>query len=64
MVYYLTVILSKVGLSSFMQQLLAGIVSTVFAIGTWFTPALIERWGRRALMFWTAFGCKGYLFLP
>ena len=31
-------------------------MNTVFAIGTWFTPFFIERWGRKNLMFWTAVG--------
>lgn len=57
LVYYSTVILGNVGLSPFMQQLVAAITNTVFAIGTCFTVFTIEPWGRRRLMFWTAVGC-------
>lgn len=57
LVYYSTVILANVGLDPFLQQLLAAVMNTLFAIGTWFTPFLIERWGRRPMMFWTAVVC-------
>lgn len=29
-------------------------MNTFFAIGTYFTPGLINKWGRRSIMFWTA----------
>ena len=57
LVYYGTVILASVGLSPFEQQLVAAVMSTIFAIGTCFTVPTIERWGRRPIMFWTAVGC-------
>lgn len=60
-VYYTTVILARVGLSPFLQQLVAACTNTIFAIGTWFTPFVIESWGRRRIMFWTAVGCKSTL---
>lgn len=57
LVYYGTVILAGVGLSAFQQQLVAAVMSTVFAIGTIPTVFTIETWGRRRLMFWTGIGC-------
>jgi MFS family permease len=32
-------------------------MNTVFAAGTFFLPSTIERWGRRPILMWTAFGC-------
>ena len=58
LVYYSTVILANVGLTPFMQQLVAACSNTIFAMGTWVTPFFIESWGRRRLMFWTEIGCK------
>jgi len=40
-----------------MQQLIAAVMNTIFATGTWITPFTIERWGRRRIMFCTAVGC-------
>jgi len=57
LVYYSTIVLANVGLSPFMQQLIAAVMNTIFAMGTWITPFTIERWGRRRIMFWTAVGC-------
>lgn len=57
LVYFTTVLLGNVGLSTFLQQLLAAVVNTVFAIGTWITPFIIERVGRKKTMFWTAVAC-------
>lgn len=55
MVYYATIILSNVGLSSFESQLLAAVMETCFALGTWPLPWTIERFGRRKIMLWGAF---------
>jgi MFS family permease len=55
-VYYSTIIFSQVGLSPFLSQILAAAMNTVFAIGTIPTPWLIERWGRKAIMLWSAVG--------
>jgi MFS family permease len=57
LVYYSTIIFSQVGVSPFMSQLLAAVMNTVFAIGTWFTPATIERFGRRPILLWSACAC-------
>lgn len=54
---YSTVILGQVGLSPFMQSLLAAVQNTAFAIGTWPLPLAIERLGRRPILFWTSIGC-------
>ena len=40
-----------------MSQLLAAVMNSVFAIGTWFTPATIERFGRRPILLWSAGAC-------
>jgi len=32
-------------------------MNTMFAIGTYFLPSTIERFGRRPIMLWTALGC-------
>lgn len=52
-VYYSTIIFAKVGLSPFLSQLLAAVMNTLFAAGTFFTPATIERGGRRGIMLWS-----------
>ncbi|PMD54417.1 putative sugar transporter STL1 [Hyaloscypha bicolor E] len=57
LVYYSTRIFANIGLSPFLSQLLAAVMNTIFAIGTYFTPGTIERFGRRQIMLWTAFGC-------
>ncbi|KAK3718644.1 hypothetical protein LTR37_004861 [Vermiconidia calcicola] len=57
LVYFSTIIFAQVGLSPFLQGLIAAVTNTIFAMGTWPTPFLIERWGRRPLMFWTCVGC-------
>ncbi len=54
LIYYSTIIFSQVGLSPFLSSLLAAVMNTLFAMGTWFTPWTIERGGRRGIMFWTA----------
>lgn len=46
LVYYSTILLKGVGLSTFLQQLLAAVMNTIFAMGTWVTPFFIERWGQ------------------
>jgi len=53
-VYYSTVIFSQVGLSPFLSQLLAAVMNTGFAAGTYFLPSTIERFGRRGVMIWSA----------
>lgn len=53
-VYYSTVIFSQVGLSSFLSQLLAAVMNTLFAAGTYLLPPTIERVGRRAVLLWSA----------
>ncbi|OQV10735.1 hypothetical protein CLAIMM_14692 isoform 4 [Cladophialophora immunda] len=53
-VYYSTVIFSQVGLSSFLAQLLAAVMNTGFALGTYPLPWTIERFGRRAVLIWSA----------
>ncbi|KAF2097821.1 putative sugar transporter STL1 [Rhizodiscina lignyota] len=57
LVYYSTRIFANIGLSDFLSQLLAAVMNTGFAIGTWPLPWLIERWGRRPIMLWTALVC-------
>ncbi|KAF2649611.1 general substrate transporter [Lophiostoma macrostomum CBS 122681] len=56
-VYYSTVIFANIGLSPFLAQLLAAVMNTLFAIGTYPLPATIERFGRQRIMFWSAFVC-------
>lgn len=53
-VYYSTVIFAQVGLSPFLAQLLAAIMNTGFAAGTYFLPSTIERFGRRKILIWSA----------
>ena len=54
-VYYSTVIFAQVGLSPFLAQLLAAVMNTGFATGTYFLPFTIERFGRRKVLIWSAF---------
>ncbi|POS74198.1 hypothetical protein DHEL01_v207405 [Diaporthe helianthi] len=54
LVYFSTRIFANIGLTSFMSQLLAAVMNTCFAIGTYFTPGTIETYGRRAIMLWSA----------
>ena len=54
-VYYSTVIFAQVGLSPFLAQLLAAVMNTGFAAGTYFLPSTIERFGRRKILMWSAF---------
>jgi MFS family permease len=56
-VYYSTVIFANIGLSPFLSQLLAAVMNTLFALGTWPLPATIERLGRRPIMLWSALVC-------
>jgi Na+/melibiose symporter-like transporter len=53
-VYYSTIIFQQLGLSDFLSQLLAAVMNTMFAVGTYPLPATIERFGRRAIMMWSA----------
>jgi MFS family permease len=56
-VYYSTVIFKNVGLSDFLAQLLAAVMNTMFALGTYPLPPTIERFGRRPIMLWSALIC-------
>ncbi|KAF2025005.1 general substrate transporter [Setomelanomma holmii] len=60
-VYYSTVIFKNVGLSDFLAQLLAAVMNTMFALGTYPLPATIERFGRRRIMFCSAFVCALFM---
>ncbi|KEF62489.1 uncharacterized protein A1O9_00462 [Exophiala aquamarina CBS 119918] len=53
-VYYSTVIFDQVGLSPFLSQLLAAVMNTGFAAGTFPLPWTIERVGRRNVLIWSA----------
>src|SRR5690348_14517420 len=53
-VYYSTVIFSQIGLSTFLSQLLAAVMNTLFAAGTVPLVFTIERVGRRAVMMYSA----------
>ena len=53
-VYYSTVIFLQVGLSDFLAQLLAAVMATAFALGTYPLPWTIERVGRRNVLIWSA----------
>ncbi len=57
LVYYSTRIFANIGLSDFLSQLLAAVMNTGFAIGTYALPSTIERFGRRPIMIWTAVVC-------
>lgn len=50
-------IFKNVGLSAFLAQLLAAVMNTMFAIGTYPLPFTIERFGRRWVLFWSALVC-------
>jgi MFS family permease len=53
-VYYSTVIFQQVGLSDSLSQLLAAVMATGFAAGTYPLPWTIERFGRRKILIWSA----------
>lgn len=55
-VYYSVTIFSQIGLSSTISQLLAAVMNTCFAIGSFFTPSTIERFGRRKIMIYSTGG--------
>jgi MFS family permease len=57
LVYYSTRIFANIGLSDFLSQLLAAVMNTGFALGTYATPYTIEIFGRRPIMLWTALVC-------
>jgi hypothetical protein len=57
MVYYSTLIFSNLGYSAFLSGLLAAVMNTLLAIGTFFLPPTIERFGRRPILLWSAVGC-------
>ncbi|KAJ6092307.1 hypothetical protein N7467_004276 [Penicillium canescens] len=53
-VYYSVKIFSQIGLSSTISQLLAAVMNTVFAIGSFLLPSTIEKLGRRNIMMYSA----------
>lgn len=57
LVYYSTRIFANIGLSDFLSQLLAAVMNTGFALGTWGLPSTIEKFGRRPIMLWSATVC-------
>lgn len=59
LVYFSTTILKNVGLSAFLQQLLAAVMNTAFWLGTWPTLWTLEPWGRRPILFWSTIICTG-----
>lgn len=61
LVYYATVIFSQIGLSNWLSQLLAAVMETAFAMGTWFLPMTIEKYGRRPILFWSAVLCTFFM---
>ncbi|RFU26082.1 hypothetical protein B7463_g10251, partial [Scytalidium lignicola] len=56
LVYYMTLIFSQVGLSTFLSSLLAAISLTIQFGGALTCVPTIERLGRRTIMMWTAVG--------
>ncbi|KAH8802565.1 putative sugar transporter STL1 [Xylogone sp. PMI_703] len=58
LVYYSTRIFANIGYSDNLSQLLAAVMNTGFAIGTFPLPWTIERFGRRPIMIWTAVICS------
>lgn len=58
LVYYSTRIFANIGYSANLSQLLAAVMNTGFAIGTFPLPWTIERFGRRRIMIWTAVVCS------
>ncbi|KAK0964457.1 hypothetical protein LTR91_012096 [Friedmanniomyces endolithicus] len=57
LVYFSTQIFSNLGYDAHLSGVLAGVLNTVFAIASYPPIWLIERIGRRALMFWGAIAC-------
>lgn len=57
MVYYSTLIFAQIGLSPFLSQLLAAVMMTIYAFGTYVLPRTIERCGRRFILLWSAVAC-------
>ncbi|KAG0645448.1 Sugar transporter STL1 [Hyphodiscus hymeniophilus] len=58
LVYYSTRIFANIGLSDYLSQLLAAVMNTGFAIGTYPLPYTIEKFGRRPIMIWSAVICS------
>lgn len=54
LVYYSTLIMAQLDLAPRLVQLLAAVINTAFAMGTWFLPSTIERFGRRSIMMYSA----------
>lgn len=55
-VYYSVKIFAQIGLSSTLSQLLAAVMNTIFAIGSFFLPSTIEKFGRRNILMYSAGG--------
>lgn len=55
-VYYATIIFSQVGLSPVLSQLMAGIMSTLLALGSMLLPITIEHFGRRTILMGSSAG--------
>jgi uncharacterized membrane protein len=56
LVYYMTLIFTEVGISSFLSSLIAAVACTVQFGGALTCIPTIERLGRRSIMLWTATG--------
>lgn len=56
LVYYMTLIFTQVGISTFLSSLLAAVALTVQFGGAITCVPTIERLGRRSIMLWTAVG--------
>jgi len=63
LVYYSTLIFARMGYSSFLSSLLAAVMNTLCAVGTFALPPTIERIGRRPILIWTAVGCTGSMLI-
>jgi MFS family permease len=57
MVYYSPTIFAQVGLLPFLSQMLAAVMMTIYAFGTYLLPSTIERLGRRSILLWSAIAC-------
>ncbi|WOO81318.1 Sugar transporter STL1 [Vanrija pseudolonga] len=52
--YYLTSVLQDMGIQETLSRVLSGVNGTVYFLTSLVAILLIERWGRRPLMFWMA----------
>jgi hypothetical protein len=56
-VYYVTTVLQdNVGMTRNMSLLLGGVINSMFFIGSIFPSLYLDKFGRRPLMMWGAFG--------